>query len=80
MNRGISTKIPRLPGTGFVVIDTETTGLHDPALADELAKLPSSDSTTSACTCHNHQRILAAIAPNFEYNLRVQCGNTIRTK
>jgi len=37
MNRGISTKIPRLPGTGFVVIDTETTGLHDPARVIEIA-------------------------------------------
>ena len=37
MNRGISSRVPRVPGKGFVVIDTETTGLHDPARIIEIA-------------------------------------------
>lgn len=35
--RGISLSIPKVPSQGFVVLDTETTGLHDPARVIELA-------------------------------------------
>lgn len=35
--RGISLKIPKVQSRGFVVLDTETTGLHDPARVIELA-------------------------------------------
>lgn len=35
--RSVSTRIPEIPGPGFVVLDTETTGLHDPARVIELA-------------------------------------------
>jgi DNA polymerase-3 subunit epsilon len=35
--RGISTRIPPVSRSGFVVVDTETTGLHDPARVIELA-------------------------------------------
>lgn len=35
--RGISLKIPKVPRKGFVVLDTETTGLHDPARVIEVA-------------------------------------------
>ena len=35
--RGISRTLPRVGGSGFVVLDTETTGLNDPARVIELA-------------------------------------------
>jgi DNA polymerase-3 subunit epsilon len=35
--RTISLNIPKVPNQGFVVLDTETTGLHDPARVIELA-------------------------------------------
>lgn len=35
--RGISLRIPNVQKRGFVVLDTETTGLHDPARVIELA-------------------------------------------
>ena len=35
--RAISLNIPKVPNQGFVVLDTETTGLHDPARVIELA-------------------------------------------
>jgi DNA polymerase-3 subunit epsilon len=37
MNRGISTAPPQVLPNGFVVVDTETTGLHDPARVIEIA-------------------------------------------
>ncbi len=37
VGRGISLKIPEVPRKGFVVLDTETTGLHDPARVIEVA-------------------------------------------
>jgi len=37
MRREISTVLPKVASRGFVVIDTETTGLHDPARVIELA-------------------------------------------
>lgn len=35
--RSISRRIPEIRGSGFVILDTETTGLHDPARVIELA-------------------------------------------
>jgi len=37
MRRGISTSLPRVSPRGFVVVDTETTGLRDPARVIEIA-------------------------------------------
>jgi len=37
MTRQISTQVPKVGPGGFVIIDTETTGLHDPARVIELA-------------------------------------------
>lgn len=37
VSRGVSLKIPQLQQKGFVVLDTETTGLHDPARVIEVA-------------------------------------------
>jgi DNA polymerase-3 subunit epsilon len=35
--RGVSTVLPTVPGRGFIVVDTETTGLHDPSRVIEIA-------------------------------------------
>lgn len=37
MKRGVSTVVPEVDPRGFVVVDTETTGLHDPARVIEVA-------------------------------------------
>ena len=36
-SRGVSLNIPKMPSRGYVILDTETTGLHDPSRVIELA-------------------------------------------